>query len=104
LEERGLTREARLRNNLDSVRKALQEMKKRRILSEVEAYKEELVQVPTKRRPKIVNAIWTLYPSPEFVEEIIGGNREMSRARIQSEEKQRGNQLLPGFQDEGRGK
>jgi hypothetical protein len=104
LEERGLTREARLRNNLDSVRKALQEMKQRRILSEIEAYKEELVHMPTKRRPKIVNAVWTLYPSTEFVEEIIGGNREMALLRAQSEENKRENQLLPGFQTEGRGK
>ena len=59
-------------------------MKQRRILSEVETYKEELVHMPTTRRPKIVNAIWRLYPSTEFVEEIIGGNREMSLARAQN--------------------
>ena len=105
LEERGLTQEARLRNNLDSVRKALREMQKRRILSEAKPYNEELVQLPTRRRPKIVNAIWTLYPSTEFVQEVIGGNREMSLARAQSGEKKRENQLLPGFQDgQGRGK
>ena len=40
--------------------------------------------MPTTRRPKIVNAIWRLYPSTEFVEEIIGGNREMSLARAQN--------------------
>ena len=105
LEERGLSRESRLRNNLDSVRKALQEMKQRRILAEVEPYKEELVHVPTGRRPKIVNAVWTLFPSSEFVEEIIGGNREMSLARAQNEGNKRDNRLLPGFPDvEGRGK
>jgi hypothetical protein len=105
LEERGLPRESRLRNNLDSVRKALQEMKQRRILSEVEAYKEELVHVPTGRRPKIVNAVWTLFPSSEFVEEIIGGNREMSLAHAKNEGNKRDNRLLPGFPDaEGRGK
>jgi hypothetical protein len=38
------------------------------------------------------------------VEEIIGGNREMALLRAQSEENKRENQLLPGFQAEGRGK
>ena len=63
LEERGLSRESRLWDNLKSVREALTEMKKRRILSEMQPFAEELIHAPSKGRPKIVDAIWTLYPS-----------------------------------------
>src|SRR5271169_1596436 len=80
LEERGLSREARLWDNLKSVREALLEMKKRRILSEMQPFAEELVHTPSKGRPKIIDAIWTLFASTEFVDEIIGGNKQMKQA------------------------
>ena len=81
LDERGLPQEARLRANVESVRTALTEMKQRRILAEIRPYDEKLIHAPSKRRPKIVDAIWTLYGSSEFVEEIIDGNKEMFQAR-----------------------
>ena len=56
-------------------------------------------------RPKIVDAIWTLYLSPEFVDEVIGGNKQMERAHRQAGGNRGENRLLPGFQDEpSRGK
>jgi hypothetical protein len=81
LEERGLPRISRLRDNLDSVREALKEMKLRRILAEMLPYDEKLTHASTKGRPKIVEAVWVLYPSVEFVEEVITGNRVMASAR-----------------------
>jgi len=105
LDERGLPREARLRANVESVRTALTEMKARRILAEMMAYDEQLIHAPSKRRPKIVDAIWTLYPSPEFVEEIVNGNKEMSTARTRDGGKKGESKLLQGFQEEAsRGK
>jgi hypothetical protein len=100
LDERGLPREARLRANVESVRAALMEMKERRILAEMMPYGEKLVHAPSKRRPKIVDAIWILYPSPEFVEEIVNGNKEMSIARTQAGGNKGESKLLPGFQDD----
>jgi hypothetical protein len=93
LEERGLLREKRLMDNVRSVRAALLEMKKQRILSEMHPFDEEIITAPSKRRPKIVNAIWDLFPSNEFVDEIISGNKEMKEYRNEGE-----GQLLPGFQ------
>ena len=103
LEERGLSRETRLWDNLKSVREALTEMKKRRILSEMQSFDEELIHAPSKGRPKIVDAIWTLYASAEFVDEIIGGNKQMKQAQRVGGTNEGGSQLLPGFQ-ESRGK
>jgi hypothetical protein len=100
LEERALPRESRLRDNVDSVREALSEMKERRILAEMMPYHEKLTHAPSKRRPKIVEAVWTLYPSTEFVDDIINGNREMSSARTKARENKSESRLLPGFQDE----
>jgi hypothetical protein len=56
-------------------------MKLRRILAEMQPYDEKLVHASTKGRPKIVEAVWVLYPSGEFVEEVITGNRVMASAR-----------------------
>jgi len=104
LDERGLLREIRLRDNLKSVRVALTEMKQGRILSELHPFDEKPIYAPSKRRPQVVDAIWTLFPSSEFVEEIIGGNKEMKKARADAGNK-RETHLLPGFQGEaGRGK
>ena len=100
LDERGLPREARLRDNLRSVREALTEMKQRRILSKMLPSHEKLVHAPSKGRPKIVDAIWTLYPSQEFVDEIIGGNKQMDQARSKVGGNKRESRLLPGFEDQ----
>ena len=105
LDERGLPRETRLRANVESVRTALKEMRERRILAEMMGYDEQLIHAPSKRRPKIVDAIWTLYPSSEFVEEIVNGNKDMSIARTLAGGNKGESKLLPGFQEEGsRGK
>jgi hypothetical protein len=105
LDERGLPREVRLRDNLKSVREALTEMKERRILSEMQPFDEKPIHAPSKGRPKIVDAIWTLYPSQELVDEIIGGNKQMGQARGQAGGNKRESRLLPGFEDQsGRGK
>ena len=105
LDERGLPREARLRANVEAVRAALGEMKQRRILSEMRPFDEKLIHAPSKRRPKIVDAIWTLYPSPDFVDEVIGGNKQMDRAHRQAGGNKRESRLLPGFEGQpGRGK
>ena len=100
LEERGLVPEARLRNNLDAVRNALKEMKQRRVLSKLQAFDEKLVYAPTKGRPKIINAVWTLYPSDEFVDEIINGSKQMAHARTKVGGNKSESRFLPGFQDE----
>jgi len=51
-------------------------------------------------RPKVVDAVWTLFPANEFVDEIFSGNKEMKAHREEGER-----QLVPGFQEEsGRGK
>ena len=81
-------------------------MRKRRILSEMQPFAEELIHASSKGRPKIVDAIWTLYASAEFVDEIIGGNKQMKQAqRVDGTKEGGGSQLLPGFQEEpSRGK
>jgi hypothetical protein len=100
LDERGLPREARLRDNLKSVREALTEMRQRSILSKMLLSHEKLIYAPSKGRPKIVDAIWTLYPSQELVDEIIGGNKQMDQARSQAGGNKRESRLLPGFEDQ----
>jgi hypothetical protein len=100
LEERGLPRVARLRDNLKSVREALTEMKQRRILSEMLPSQEKLIHAPSKGRPKIVDAIWTLYPSQELVDEIIGGNKQIDQARSKVGGNKRESRPLPGFEDQ----
>jgi hypothetical protein len=98
LEERALPKEARLRANVESVRDALKEMKKAGILSEMQPFDEELIHAPSKGRPKIVNAVWTLYPSSDFVEDTITGNKYIAAAREQQNGGNKGeSRLLPGF-------
>jgi len=97
LQERGLPRKSRLRDNVDSVREALTEMKQRRILAEIQPYDENLTYASTNGRPKIVEAVWRLSPSGEFVDEVINGNRDMTSARIKVGGNKRESRLLPGF-------
>jgi hypothetical protein len=77
LAERGMVKEKRLRDNVDSVRTALAEMKTEKILYQPKPYDEKLTLAPGRGGRKIVGAVWTLYPSHEFVEEIIRGNEQM---------------------------
>ena len=81
LAERGLVREKRLRDNVDTVREALKEMVAEKILNALRPFNESLEHAATRGRPQIRDAVWVLYPSSEFVEEIIRGNVEMGRAR-----------------------
>jgi hypothetical protein len=81
LAERGLVREKRLRDNVDAVRGALKEMVAEKILDALRPFEESLEHAATRGRPQIKDAVWVLYPSSEFVEEIIRGNVEMARAR-----------------------
>ena len=66
---RGLPRKSRLRDNVDSVREALAEMRHRRILADLQPYDEKLTHASTKGRPRIVEADWILYPAGEFADE-----------------------------------
>jgi hypothetical protein len=77
LAERGLVKEKRLRANVESVRAALEEMKKEKILCAWKPYDEKLTLATGRGGRKIVGAVWTLYPSAEFVDEIIRGNEQM---------------------------
>jgi hypothetical protein len=90
-----------IRRAKSSVREALAEMKDRKILANAHPFDEKLVRASTKGRPKITDAVWTLYPSGELVEEIIDGNREMTSARIKAGGNKRVSRLLPGFADVG---
>jgi hypothetical protein len=76
LTERGLVKEKRVRANVESVRAALAEMKKEKILFQTNPYVEKLTLATGRGGRKIVGAVWTLYPSGEFVEEIIRGNEQ----------------------------
>jgi hypothetical protein len=52
-------------------------MKKEKILFQPKPYDEKLALAAGRGGRKIVGAVWTLYPSGEFVEEIIRGNEQM---------------------------
>jgi hypothetical protein len=41
--------------------------------------------IPSSRIFRVVGAVWTLYPSPEFVEEIIRGNEQMAEKKQRAE-------------------
>jgi hypothetical protein len=101
LAERGLVKEKRLRDNVDSVRAALQEMKKEKILFQPKPYDEKLTLATGRGGRKIVGALWTLYPSHEFVEEIIRGNEQMAEKKQagQAEAESRGDPGGPGLWD-----
>jgi hypothetical protein len=90
LDERGLASQERLRNNLQDVRRTLIEMRKEGILRGPKdfpngpSHDEKLSYVATRGRKKVVDAVWTLYPSPKFIEEIIQGNQAMLPIRLES--------------------
>ena len=80
---------------MDLVREALTEMTQRRILAEMKPYDERLTHATTKGRPKIVEAVWMLYPSAEFVDEVVIGNRQMSYALATAGGNMRESRLSP---------
>src|SRR6266403_412237 len=88
--------------HLDAVRNALKEMKQRGVLSKLQAFDEKLAYAPTNGRSKIINAVWTLYPSDEFVDEIISGSKQMSHARTKVGANKSESRLLPGLQNHRR--
>lgn len=81
LTQRALPEEKRLRASVETVRLALKEMAGSGILEKGIPWEEKLVYGTTKGRKKIVDAVWTLFPSNELVEEIISGNKAMSRVK-----------------------
>jgi hypothetical protein len=99
LAERGLNKEKRLRNNLDSVRGALAEMREEKILYQPRPYEEKLTLAAGRGGRKIVGAVWTLYPSHEFVEEIIRGNEEMLEKKQLGQPESRGSPAGPELWD-----
>jgi hypothetical protein len=44
--------------------------------------------IPSSRIFRVVGAVWTLYLSPEFVEEIIRGNEQMAEKKQQAESRE----------------
>lgn len=81
LAQRALPEEKRLRASVETVRLALKEMVSSGVLEKGMPWEEQLKYGTTKGRKKITDAVWTLYPSHEFVEEIISGNKEMMRVK-----------------------
>jgi hypothetical protein len=53
--------------------------------------------IPSSRIFRVVGAVWTLYPSPEFVQEIIRGNEQMAEKKQLDRAESRENQALPGY-------
>lgn len=81
LEESGIIVEERLRDNIERVRLALKELKESSFLNLWNPFIEKPTYESTKGRSKLVNMEWILYPSDEFVEDIIEGNIEQKRLR-----------------------
>ena len=98
LEERGLSREARLWDNLKSVREALMEMKKATYLIGDAAVCRRAS--PRSKQGKAQDRRRHLDPvaSTEFVDEIIGGNKQMKQAGLRGRGKGGHKSALPGFQ------
>jgi hypothetical protein len=76
LQESGIDPESRMRDTLERVRKAWQELQDAGFLSTMKPYTESLEMEATARRPKITGATWILHPGPALVDNIIAGNRE----------------------------
>lgn len=84
LTESGIEPERRLRGTIERVRKALNELQAHDYLNNLgDHYAEKPTYETTSGRPKIVNMTWVLFPSREFAQTVIEGNRE---ARLRSVE------------------
>ena len=77
LAERGLVKEKRLRDNVESVRAALEEMKKEKILFQPKPYDEKLTLAPDEADERLSALCGRFTHRHEFVEEIIRGNEQM---------------------------
>ncbi len=77
LEERGTQRETRVRACVEKVRHALREMAENDILNRLKPFEEELRKKKAGKTLAIEDALWTLFPSKTFAEEIIDGNAAM---------------------------
>jgi hypothetical protein len=73
-------------------------MQDRRLLSEAMPYSEKLMYAPSKGRPKITDAVWLLFPSHDFVDEVSAGNKHMASGRARVGGNKRESRLLPGFE------
>ena len=79
-------------------------MKKEKILFQPKPYDEKLTLATGRGGRKIVGAVWTLYPSPEFVEEIIRGNEQMADKKQLGQAESRGKSWqsrVMGFHEPG---
>ena len=81
LNESGIARVSRLRDNVATVRQALAQMVKEDVLHAMRPYQEDLTYASTKGRKKVIDVVWQLFPSRQFAQEIIQGNVEMSQWR-----------------------
>lgn len=79
LEESGIVPEKRLRDNIERVRTSLNELKENLFLDPWNAFTEKPSYELTKGRSKLVNMEWIIFPSTEFVEDIIEGNIERKK-------------------------
>ena len=88
LNESGIARVSRLRDNVATVRQALAQMVKEEVLHAMRPFEETSKYAATKGRKKVVDVVWQLFPSRQFAEEIIQGNVHMSRLRHSQQAKQ----------------
>jgi hypothetical protein len=65
-------------------------------------YDEKLTLATGRGGRKIVGAVWTLYPSPEFVEESIRGNEQMAEKKQLGQAESRENPVGPELWDSTR--
>ncbi len=92
LSDSGITPEPRMRDNVERVRAAVQELLAAGFLDRGLRLEDfETIQFEkTRGRPKIINAEWLLYPSDRFAREILEGNTVMRNAKKPLEEKPKG--------------
>lgn len=98
LNESGITREERMRDNLPTVRAALGELLEAGYLSplrDLESIEEVIYGTSAGGRKPIIGACWILYPSSIFANEITVGNVEMQRKRNKTKERPRLNYISP---------
>jgi hypothetical protein len=76
LEESGIAREKRFRDNLKTIRSALEELKEKGVLSSFRPWTEILTygEKPNRGPSPIIKGVWTLYLSNGLIEEIFKGH------------------------------
>ena len=83
--ESGIEAEVRLRATLERVRSALNALREHFFLSPLRPYEEIPTYENTPGRPKIIDMTWVLFPSSEFAQTVIDGNREARQREAQRE-------------------